>query len=558
MEKLEQALFNNKFLDNWYNHYYKLEAYLKQNSAGQFLDNDTMDDKLIILINIQSKIKNMLPAELRSKLAALNFDLDEKINIWEHWYGQLASFVQKNGHTNLPTEEKYEVLKDWLLRQIQGRKYLSDSQFRKLDELGVNWNLIFTRDQRWEQMYLKLKEFYDTFGHSQVPQKWVQDQSLANWVGVQRRMRAAQKLRPDRENRLHNLNFIWHIKDVFNAQWQHGYQELKLFYQTHGHFRVPGKKKQLTSWIENQRTAKRNNLLLAEREQQLNAIGFIWSFKDIKQTQWDINYQALCAFKQKYKHCFVPVKYKENKTLGNWVASQRKLEAMNQLAEAKKKKLTQLGFVWSSSTQIQLQSTYDAQWDLNFERLKIYQQVYGTCQVSLKLNPVLQRWTRWQRLLFYEGRLSKERLAKLNEIRFPWNIQEAYWMKMYEALTSFKKQFGHTRVPHQWALNLQLASWVYRLKVMKSELTAQKIELLNMIAFDWNLKIKTVVSWDSMYNRLLSFKQEYGHTRVPVKWPQDPKLGKWVSRMRQEKDKLYPERLALLNSLAFDWGYQFA
>jgi len=558
MEKLEQELFNTKFLDNWYSHYYKLEAYLKQNSAGQLLNNGAMDENLIKWISIQSKIKNMLPAELRGKLADLNFDFDEKSNMWEHWYGQLASFAQKNGHTNLPIDEYYEVLKDWLLRQIQGKKYLSENQFRKLDLLGVDWDLVVTRDQQWEQMYLKLKEFYVTFGHSQVPQKWQQDQSLANWVGVQRRMRTAQKLRPDRERRLHNLRFIWHIKDLFDAQWQHCYQELKLFYQAHGHCRIPGKNKQLTSWIENQRTAKRNNLLLAEREQQLNNIGFIWSFKEIKQTQWNKNYQELKAFKQEYGHCFVPVKYKENKTLGNWVASQRKLEAINQLEEAKKKKLTQLGFVWSSSTQREMQSAYDAQWDLNFERLKIYQQVYGTCQVSVKLNPVLQRWTRWQRLLFYEGRLSKERLAKLNEICFPWNIQESYWMKMYAALTDFRNQFGHTRVPHQWAPNQQLARWVYRLKVSKSELTAQKVELLNMIAFDWALKVRTVVSWDVMYNRLLKFKLEYGHTRVPVKWPQDPKLGKWVSRMRQEKDKLYPERLTSLNSLAFDWGYQFA
>ena len=61
-----------------------------------------------------------------------------------------------------------------------------------------------------------------------------------------------------------------------------------------------------------------------------------------------------------------------------------------------------------------------------------------------------------------------------------------------------------------------------------------------------------------MYSRLLKFKQEYGHTSVPVRWSPDLKLGKWVSRMRHEKDKLPAEREALLNNLPFDWGKKYA
>ena len=145
-------------------------------------------------------------------------------------------------------------------------------------------------------------------------------------------------------------------------------------------------------------------------------------------------------------------------------------------------------------------------------------------------------------------------MAKLNEIRFPWNVQEGYWMKMYEALTKFKERYGHTRVPYQWEPNRQLAAWVYRQKLSKSDLSAQKVELLNIIGFDWSLSRKVIVSWDDMYGRLLWFKQEFGHTRVPVKWISDPKLGKWVSRMRHEKNKLAPERIALLEKINFDWG----
>jgi len=559
MESLEQELFDTKFIDSWYVHYHQLAAYLEQNSHGDLLALGAMDAELVKWISIQGKLKNKLPRELRSKLAALNFNFDEKADIWEYRYRQLADFVKTHGHLQLPANnEQLEDLKDWYLRQIQHKSYLSESQVHKLELLGINWDIVITRDQRWEQLYGRLKEFRQTYGHCQVPQNWPPDQTLANWVGVQRRMYATHKIRPDREAKLNALHFIWNINAVYDAHWQQHYQALKLFYQQHGHGQVPGSNKQLTSWIENQRTAKKNKTLLPDRERQLNELGFIWSFKAIKQDNWQKRYKQLAAYKKKHGHCFVPVKYKEDPSLGYWVAAQRKLEALGQLREEKKQKLDRLGFVWSSSTQTELQSAYDAQWNLNYERLKIYQQVYGTCQVSVKLNPVLQRWTRWQRILFYEGKLSAERLAKLNEVRFPWNVQEGYWMKMYQALADFKGEFKHTRVPYQWAANRALAAWVYRMKKNKAELTPQKVELLDMIGFDWHWHRKTVVSWEQMYARLLQYKQEHGHTRVPVKWPQDPKLGKWVSRMRQEKDKLYPERRALLNQIDFDWGKRMA
>ena len=555
MENLGKKLFDNKFLEKWNRHYYKLEAYFEQKKDNKLPLMNEVDEELINWLGIQNKIKNKLPAELRNKLSALNFSYNEQKDIWECMYQQLAFFAKENGHINLPDVANYEALKDWFLRQIQNKSYLSKSQINKLERLGIDWNIIITREQQWNQMFLKLQEFYLTYGHCQVPQRWKQDISLANWVMRQRGQWAAGKMLPDRESRLNSLNFIWCIQVIYDAQWQHHYQQLKAFYQEHGHLQVPGSYKQLTSWIENQRTMKKKKLLLADRERQLIEIGF--SYSNIKINNWNERFKQLKAFQKKHGHSFVPLNYKENKALGIWVASQRWLESKSQLEEWKKRKLNQLNFIWHSGTQKQVKLHYDAQWNLTFERLKIYQQVYGTCQVSLKINPQLQRWTKWQRGLFYAGKLSPERMARLNEIRFPWNIQESYWMKMYEALSEFRNQYGHTQVPHQWAPNLQLAAWVYRMKATKSELSAQKVELLNLIGFDWHVNRKTVVAWEGMYERLLKFKLEFGHTRVPVKWAPDPKLGKWVSRMRQEKDKLLPERVALLNKIDFDWRKSF-
>lgn len=554
MEEAERGLFTREFFDKWYSNYDRLEAFCKQDNSVA----DSMDEELEQWLGIQRRIRHMLPGELKDKLAALPLDLEEKASSWEAMYKQLNKFVQKNGHAFLPDDQKYEQLKDWLLRQILNKRLLSERQFQKLDALDVDWDIIISRDHRWEMMFSRLEDFYKTFGHSQVPQKWAKDKQLANWITVQRRTYSQNKMRQDRERKLNSLSFVWSIQERYDSQWEEFFQRLVSFQQKHGHCRVPTKHEKLVSWIERQRIARKKQLLPEEREKRLEEVGFIWSSDNIKKKSWEDKYRQLKAFRLKHGHSFVPVNYKENKPLGTWVASQRWLEAKGKLSATKKKKLDQLGFVWSSDTQHKLQSVYDSQWEASFEKLKAYREEHGTCQVSLKIDRVLQRWTRWQRILFYQGKLSQDRIDRLNEIRFPWSVQEGYWMRMYDALVSFKKQFGHTRVPFRWEPNPQLAAWVYRVKKSRKELAAQKVELLDRIGFDWTLQRRKVLPWKVMYERLLTFKRKHGHTRVPVAWKEDKKLGKWVSRMRQEREKLDPERISLLEAIDFDWGRRSA
>ena len=344
------------------------------------------------------------------------------------------------------------------------------------------------------------------------------------------------------------------IKEVYESQWEHYFQQLASFHNDQGHCSVPGKHEKLVSWIERQRLAKKDNALPADREKRLDAIGFSWSCEGIKKRLWDERYAQLRAYHRQHGHSFVPVNFRENKSLGTWVATQRGLEAQGRLGPVKKKMLDTVGFVWSRDTQRQVKSAYDTQWEFSFQKLQLYKQVHGSCQVSLKIDPALQRWTCWQRRLFCQGRLPPERIDRLNEIRFPWSVQEGYWMRMYDALVDFNRQFGHTRVPSQWKPDPRLAAWVYRVRLNQPELTQQKIELLNSIGFDWTLSQRNVVPWGEMYNRLVAFKQQRGHAHVPVRFQEDPKLGKWASKMRHERGKLAPERVSLLDAVGFSWG----
>jgi len=65
-----------------------------------------------------------------------------------------------------------------------------------------------------------------------------------------------------------------------------------------------------------------------------------------------------------------------------------------------------------------------------------------------------------------------------------------------------------------------------------------------------------------MYGELMSFVQEFGHAKVPFRFPANPSLGYWVKRQRFNykkflKDDLSSDmtigRIQLLNKVGFEW-----
>ena len=60
----------------------------------------------------------------------------------------------------------------------------------------------------------------------------------------------------------------------------------------------------------------------------------------------------------------------------------------------------------------------------------------------------------------------------------------------------------------------------------------------------------------------MSFVQEFGHARVPNRFPQNPSLGNWVNRQRQSYKKILKDdsssnmtadQIELLNKIGFKW-----
>jgi Helicase associated domain len=131
----------------------------------------------------------------------------------------------------------------------------------------------------------------------------------------------------------------------WEPRWERGFAALSKFRAREGHSRpsrrhVEGKFK-LGNWVAVQRYHK--DLLSVKRKRRLNAIEFVWDWRDYF---WEQNFAALLKFKRREGHCRVPAFHREGDLkLGLWATEQRRKRKI-MLAE-RRARLNKIGFVWN-------------------------------------------------------------------------------------------------------------------------------------------------------------------------------------------------------------------
>ena len=127
---------------------------------------------------------------------------------------------------------------------------------------------------------------------------------------------------------------------------------------------------------------------------------------------------------------------------------------------------------------------------------------------------------------------------------------EKKWNTRFKQLKRFYEKNNHTNISARYKKNKSLGTWVVRQRVIKNSLSEEQIEALNSINFVWNPR---ETSWDKNFRKLEEFKNEHGHTNVPVNYDKDLIFGRWVQKQRRIKNSLSEHKLELLNSLGFIW-----
>ncbi|NQY43134.1 MAG: Helicase associated domain protein [Legionellales bacterium] len=330
------------------------------------------------------------------------------------------------------------------------------------------------------------------------------------------------------------------------SSWEYMYEELKKYKEKNGDCDVPKRypeNKRLGEWVVKQRGAYKKGVLLQDKIDMLNEIGFEWNPVEAK---WMKSYGKLCFYFEKMGDSDVPANYSDNK-LARWVEVQRKSYKLKKLSINKIKKLETLYFTWNFA---------DLQWSKKFEKLKEYFRKNRQCNYfSGAEEKALSGWVARQRILYKQNKLNLEQINKLEEIGFVWVLRDkGDWPKRYKELAQYRKDNGDCNFSRVYPKNKELGVWVceQRRLYKKGTLAQDKVDMLEKIGFVWDF---AEAAWMTRYKELIQYRKENEDCDVPYRYSKNKELGTWVrwQRTNYKNGKISKRKIRLLEKLGFKW-----
>ena len=415
-----------------------------------------------------NKISIDLPATVDANFSnALRTYLVEQVtSSWDERFGELLAYSAKYGNPDVP-QAWATGLGTWVINQRAAKKgrrqFLSESQIRRLDEIGFNWDSL---ESQWEKRFNELLAYKAKYGDMNVPAK--SSSGLGMWVGMQRAFKKRGSIPDDRYSRLNEIGFAW---DGVESIWEERFGELLAYKEINGDVNVPNDRgSKLWRWISTQRIFRKKGKLSTEKIQRLDALGFTWDMLD---SQWDSKISELLAYKDKFGN--VNVSKQRSASLSGWVQAQRGRKNQGSLSEERIRQLNEIGFDWNP---------FASQWETKFCELLAYWERHGNTNVPINWPDGLNAWAKSQRADKRDGKLSDERIRQLEEIGFVWNPHAALWEAGFCELLSYKAEHGHVNVPHSVT---GLGAWVgsQRSAKKKGKISVERVQRLEEIGFEW-------------------------------------------------------------------------
>ena len=517
---------------------------------------DRLSDELDQLrIELGAKRKRSVGA---SDLTKICFDLPTLVNeefaeslrtylvgqtteLWMFWYGLLVAFVKKYKHCRVARQYRSPDgyrLGHWVNGQ-RHRARLSPERKARLDKLKFDWDPFTTL---WEEGFGHLQAFVKKYKHCRVAKQYKSPDGygLGQWVNGQRATK--DRLLPERIAQLDKLKFDW---NALATQWEEGFGHLQAFVKKYKHCRVAKQYKSpdgygLGSWVSIQRVDR--DQLSRERMARLEKLGFDWKPRASK---WEEGLEHLQAFVKKYKHCRVGYQYQslDGYPLGRWTTKQRANK--DQLLSERKARLEKLKFDWDPTV---------AQWEKGYEHLQTFLKKYKHCQVPQGYKSgdgyPLGNWVGNERA--NKSRLSPERKARLDKLKFDWDPFTTLWEEGFGHLQAFVKKYKHCRVSISYKSRdgYRLGSWIGRQRSNRGEIAPERIAQLDKLKFDWD---PIATQWEEGFEHLQAFVKKYKCSRVGYQYhsPDGYPLGRWAAHQRAIHSTNSPERRRRLNKLGF-------
>ena len=149
-------------------------------------------------------------------------------------------------------------------------------------------------------------------------------------------------------------------------------------------------------------------------------------------------------------------------------------------------------------------------------------------------------WASRQRTLRERGELPGWKIRLLDALDFDWtqaSTLEAVrrsWLEKLDRYLALRDRYGEP-VPTRVLREAKLKAWLPRVRKAYAENTMDpKLrEVFEERGFDFDTAARYEARWDHHYERLLAFKERFGHAMVPATYAEDRELGTWLARQRE-------------------------
>lgn len=333
------------------------------------------------------------------------------------------------------------------------------------------------------------------------------------------------------------------LVEASTASWEFWLGLLEQFKEAEGHCRVAHGHKingyDLGGWVLKQRQSIGS--MSPERKQTLDDIGFVW---DPKAEDWDASMSALTSFFEREGHSNVKSGHVENGiSLGTWCVNVRN-KRKHRLSKEQILKLNEVNFSWDP---------LEEQWEQSLAKYRkfIDREGHGSPSVSHKEDGFpLGTWVRNYRKNWDSLDASKQKV--LLKIGFVLSPLDRRWEEGFAKLAEFHEAKGNVDINQKLIFNgFKLGQWVSVQRTQKDSMPPQRKQRLDDLGFIWDVLAH---NWEEGFSKLIQFKEAEGHCNVASKYKLDGfALGGWVSRQRQNKDRMSPERRQRLDDIGFIW-----
>lgn len=613
---------------DWEDRFSELETYYEKHQTFHIPVKDKDNQGLLLWLRYQRKLfrEEKLDKEKKNRLLALGYSFTHTYRgvssrasskksikqdaLWDAKFEQLKEYYEKYNTFLIPkSNEKYKHLIPWI--QYQKKRYkdnaLDESKLTRLISLGFSFDLNYrgkrielelnpelrdktdssSADITWNENFERLKKYYNQFGTFRIPSDDLDLRSLRSWLQYQKQLHNNGKLTSDKKDKLlsigysFNLDFRGRKPANGNNTWARNFEEFKSFYAKYNTFLIPKSLSHydhLKKWIQEQKRLYKGGRLEKNKLDLLTDIGYSFEIdyrgkkfdnerypelknkpSPTKNDSWEKNYLRLLDYKIKNGDCNVPRSF-EDRTLANFVSRQRYLFKKGELEHEKAEKLKFLEFEFYPK------KSNSGAWDKHYEALKEFYTKKGHSTYQKRFgNETLYHWVLAQRVYKRKGKLSEQRIKKLNQIKFDWEPEnkgtspdDDQWLEMLIQLKAYQKKFGHANVS-QVDPNpdyKRLGKWLNEQRGYKKGrkignkrfyLSKEREELLNEIGVVWDMKEH---EWNLKLELLKEFFKKHGDFNVRQSDKEFQGLYNWLFRIR--KKGTTEERAGKLAAIGFD------